>query len=61
MIKQSIKFIRESYSEFKRVQWPTKRETITLTAYVIGGSLLVGVLVTAMDFGFNELLGKIIG
>lgn len=49
-------FLKESYTEFKKVEWPTKKETIRLTAYVIGVSLFVGLFVSGVDYIFKELL-----
>lgn len=49
-------FLKESYSEFKKVEWPTKKETGRLTVYVIGVSLFVGLFVSGVDYIFKELL-----
>ncbi len=59
-VKQLLKFIRQSIEEFKRVQFPNKQETVRLTAYVIGISILAGLLVTLFDYLFKELLTFII-
>jgi len=53
-----INFIRESFAEFKKVQWPTKKQTVRLTAMVIGVSLIVGIYVGALDLGFKEILAQ---
>ncbi len=53
-----INFVRESFAEFKKVQWPTKKQTVRLTAMVIGVSLIVGIYVGALDFGFKEILAQ---
>lgn len=53
-----IKFLEESYTEFKKVEWPTREETIRLTGYVISASLFVGLIVTGLDFVFKEFLLK---
>ncbi|MEK7595692.1 MAG: preprotein translocase subunit SecE [Patescibacteria group bacterium] len=55
-----LSFIRESKEELAKVTWPTKAETIRLTRYVIGVSLIVGVLVTLLDALFNYGLEKLI-
>lgn len=51
-----LNFFQESYTEFKKVEWPTREETVRLTGYVIGASLLVGLFVTGLDYAFKELL-----
>lgn len=60
LITKSTQFVKDVYFEFKRVQWPTKQETIRLTAYVIGVSLVVGLLVSGMDVVFKEGLTLIL-
>ena len=55
-----VKYLRESYEELKRVQWPDKDQTIRLTGYVIGVSLCVGLLVSAMDFFITKGLGALL-
>lgn len=54
------KFIKESYGELKKIQFPTKKETIKLTGYVIGVSLFSGLLITLFDYVFKELLTFVI-
>jgi preprotein translocase subunit SecE len=46
-------FIQEAISELKTVQWPSKEETIKLTSYVILVSLVVGLLITGIDYLLN--------
>ena len=55
-----IQFIKESYQEFKKVQWPTRPQTIRLTAYVVGVSLAVGLLISGADYVFKTLLETLI-
>jgi preprotein translocase subunit SecE len=59
-MKTVINFIKESIAEFKKVQWPTKGQTMRLTGFVIGVSLIVGLYVSGLDFGYKRLLGLII-
>jgi len=54
------KFLKESYEELKKIQFPSKKETIRLTGYVIGISIVSGLLVTLFDYLFKELLTFII-
>lgn len=49
-------YVRESVEELKKVHWPSKNETIRLTAYVIGVSLGVGLFVTLFDYIFQQVL-----
>ncbi|HAI63049.1 TPA: preprotein translocase subunit SecE [candidate division WWE3 bacterium] len=49
-------FFVSSYEELKRVTWPSKKDTIRLTGYVIGVSFGVGLFVMFLDFVFAKLL-----
>ena len=53
-------FLKGAYEELQRVKWPSKNETIRLTAYVIGVSLGLGLFVSGFDFAFKEDLAAII-
>ena len=54
------KFFLESYAEFKKVSWPSKKESIRLTAYVIGVSLGVALFVWLVDLLLKEGLAQLI-
>jgi preprotein translocase subunit SecE len=43
------KFFREVTSELKKVTWPTRQETVKLTAVVIAISVLVGAFIGGLD------------
>ncbi len=55
-VSKVSKFIKESYEELKKIQFPSKKETIRLTGYVIGVSAVAGLLITLFDYVFTELL-----
>lgn len=59
-VSKVIKFIKESFEELKKVEFPSKKEALRLTGYVIGVSLVTGVLVTLLDYLFKEFLTFII-
>jgi preprotein translocase subunit SecE len=44
-----IAFLQEVQSELKKVTWPTRAETIKLTAIVIAISILVGAFIGGLD------------
>lgn len=50
------KFVKESYEELKKIQFPSKKDTVRLTGYVIGVSAVAGLLITLFDYIFKELL-----
>ena len=49
-------FIIGAYDEFKKVTWPSREQTIRLTAYVLGVSLGVALFVWGVDVLLKELL-----
>lgn len=55
-----LTFLREVQDELKKVVWPTRSETIRLTAIVIGISVVVAVFIGIADYVFTILLGLII-
>lgn len=44
------KFAREVVAELAKVTWPTRAETMKLTAVVIAISLIVGVFIGGLDY-----------
>lgn len=58
--KKIITFLKEVHLEMKKVNWPTKEETIKYTLVVILISTVVAVFLGALDFLFITLLNKFI-
>jgi len=59
-MKNIIRYVQESYEEFKKVSWPSKNQSVRLTAYVIGVSVIVGIYASGLDFLFKEALKLIL-
>jgi preprotein translocase subunit SecE len=53
-------FLKEVRLEMKKVNWPTRQETLRYTLIVIGVSLAVAAFLGALDFLFTTLLNKFI-
>ena len=53
-------FLLESREEFKRVNWPTRKEAIKMVFIVIAFSLIVAAFLGAMDFIFIYLLERLL-
>ncbi|MFH0712512.1 MAG: preprotein translocase subunit SecE [Candidatus Jorgensenbacteria bacterium] len=53
-------FFEESRRELKRVNWPTKQETIRYTLFVIGFSIAVAIFLGILDFIFMQLLERLV-
>ncbi len=49
-------FLEESWSELKKVSWPTREQVRNLTILVIGVSLAVGLYITVLDVIFSQAI-----
>jgi len=47
--------MKEVVAELKKVTWPTRAETIKLTAVVIAISVIVGLFIGGLDITFLRL------
>lgn len=54
------KYFKELRSEFNKVIWPTPRQTVTYTGFVVALSVLVALLIMGMDAVFNLGLNQFI-
>ncbi len=50
-----IKFIKESKAELKKVTWPTRDDVFSSIKVVIISTVVVAVILGALDLGFSEL------
>ena len=55
-----IIFLKEVRLEMKKVNWPTRQETIKKTLVVIGISVAVAAFLGTLDFIFTTLLNKFV-
>ena len=55
-----ITFLKEVRLEMKKVNWPTRQQTIRYTLIVIGASVAVAAFLGTLDFLFTALLKKFI-
>lgn len=53
-------FIREARVELKKVNWPTRQQTINYTLLVVAMSLAVAIFLGGLDLGFSRLLQLLI-
>ncbi|NCO80201.1 preprotein translocase subunit SecE [bacterium] len=60
MLNKIVTFLKEVRLEMKKVNWPTRQETIRYTLIVIGVSVAVAIFLGALDFIFTTLLNKFI-
>jgi preprotein translocase subunit SecE len=53
-------YFKEVVQETQKVTWPSRQQTLTMTALVVFASLAVGIYIGALDFLFERLLGFIL-
>ena len=53
-------FVRESYAELKKVEWPSRQQVITGTIVVIVAVAIVGVYLWIADQAFKNLVEKVL-
>jgi preprotein translocase subunit SecE len=52
-------YISEIVNELKKVVWLKRREVIYLTALVLIVTIVAGIILGALDFGFSEFVSRI--
>jgi len=60
MLGKITTFLKEVKLELKKVNWPTRRQTIRYTLIVLGISLVIAVFLGGLDFLFTMLLENFI-
>lgn len=51
-----ITFIKEARAELRKVNWPTRNETMKYTGLVMGLSLAVAIFLGGLDYLFEYIL-----
>lgn len=49
-------FVKDTYNELKKVVWPTRQQTINLSTIVLVASVIMGVILGAVDWVFTHLM-----
>ncbi|MGD0354890.1 MAG: preprotein translocase subunit SecE [Dehalococcoidia bacterium] len=57
--KRGFTFFSDIVGELRKTVWPTRQETIRLTAIVIGICLFMALVLGTLDYGFSELVAKV--
>ncbi len=52
-------YISEIINELKKVVWLTRREAAYLTGMVLIVTIIAGIVLGSLDFGFTELVNRI--
>ena len=53
-------FVREAKIELKKVNWPTRQQTINYTLLVVAMSVAVAIFLGGLDLGFSRMLQVLI-
>jgi preprotein translocase subunit SecE len=59
-MKKIWTFIKESRAELRKVNWPTREQTIKFTSAVIGVSLAVALFLGFLDYFFEYILKQFV-
>jgi preprotein translocase subunit SecE len=57
--KKGSGFLSETVAELKKVTWLSWNESLRLTALVLGISIVVGLILGGLDYGFSALINKL--
>lgn len=60
-MKQLLQYFREVVQELQKVTWPTREQTYSLTALVIGVTVVAAAYIGGLDYVFQRLMAAIIG
>ncbi|MEX2211337.1 MAG: preprotein translocase subunit SecE [Gaiellaceae bacterium] len=53
-------FVRESYGELRKVEWPNRQQVITGTIVVIIACAIIGAYLWVVDQAFKNLVEKVL-
>ena len=60
-LSQKIKgFSREVKTEMKKINWPTRQESIRYALIVVGASIVMAIFLGGLDFIFIAILNRFI-
>jgi preprotein translocase subunit SecE len=60
IFEKLISFFKEVKTEMRKVNWPTRQETVKYSTIVIGASVVVAVFLGGLDFLFSTIMNKFI-
>ncbi|HIC91110.1 MAG TPA: preprotein translocase subunit SecE [Syntrophaceae bacterium] len=58
-LNKARQFLREVRTELKKVNWPSRKETIASTSVVIILVLLVAIFLGLIDLGLSKLVSRV--
>ena len=60
LFKKIVPFFKDVQMEVKKVNWPTRKETLKYTVIVIAVSAVTAAFLGGLDFIFSVLINKLI-
>jgi preprotein translocase SecE subunit len=60
-VKRFRQFLKESWSELKKVSWPNRIQVRNLTILVFVISFVVGAFITVVDSGYDIVIRALAG
>lgn len=60
VITRTKDYFQGAYSEMRKVTWPTKKQTINYSLFVIGMSLTMMVFFGLLDYALNQVVAYLI-
>lgn len=57
---KALKFFRETKSEMKKVSWPSREHLFRNTAVILAFVIIMTIVLSLVDFGFDRLLSLIV-
>lgn len=60
LLKKLSSFLKEVRLEMKKVNWPSRKETMKYTLIIVGVSLIVAAFLGGLDYLFSTILNKYI-
>ncbi|MBI2476854.1 preprotein translocase subunit SecE [Candidatus Uhrbacteria bacterium] len=53
-------YLRASKEEMKKIAWPSRKDTVRYSVFVLAITILMAALFGGLDYGFNKLLAWIL-
>jgi preprotein translocase subunit SecE len=60
ILKKLSSFLKEVRLEMKKVNWPSRKETMKYTLIIVGVSIVVAAFLGGLDYLFSTLLNRFI-
>jgi len=60
MFNKLITYLKETRLEMRKVNWPSRRDTMRFTTTVVAVSLAIAVLLGTFDFIFRRLISLLV-